>query len=114
MDYLQALIEAADVEPILVMAAGGDPEEAAEIGEAFAAIGATRLFASRLDTTRRLGSILATAEAGQLAFCDVSASPHVASGISPISAVALARLIMPQSAEAEPKDETFWTEASAS
>lgn len=114
MDYLQALIEAADVEPILVMAAGGDPEEPAEIGEAFAAIGATRLFASRLDTTRRLGSILATAEAGQLAFCDVSASPHVASGISPISAVALARLIMPQSAEAEPKDETFWTEASAS
>ncbi|ARJ64774.1 GTP-binding protein [Magnetospirillum sp. ME-1] len=114
MDYLQALIEAADVEPVLVMAAGGDPEEAAEIGEAFAAIGATRLFASRLDTTRRLGSILAAAEAGQMAFCDVSASPHVASGISPISAVALARLIMPQSAEAEPKDETFWTEASAS
>ncbi|BAE49301.1 GTP-binding protein [Paramagnetospirillum magneticum] len=114
MDYLQALIEAADVEPVLVMAAGGDPEEAAEIGEAFAAIGATRLFASRLDTTRRLGSILAAAEGGQMAFCDVSASPHVASGISPISAVALARLIMPQSAEAEPKDETFWTEASAS
>jgi len=114
MDYLQALIEAADVEPILVMAAGSDPEEAAEIGEAFATIGATRLFASRLDTTRRLGAILAAAEAGQMAFCDVSASPHVASGISPISAIALARLIMPQAAEAETKDETFWTEASAS
>jgi flagellar biosynthesis protein FlhF len=114
MDYLQALIEAADVEPVLVMSAGGDPEEAAEIGEAFAAIGATRLFASRLDTTRRLGAILAAAEGGQLAFCDVSASPHVASGISPISAMALARLIMPQAAESDLKDETFWTEASAS
>jgi flagellar biosynthesis protein FlhF len=114
MDYLQALVEAADVEPVLVMAAGGDPDEAAEVGEAFAAIGATRLFAARLDTTRRLGAVLAAAEAGQLAFCDVSASPHVASGISPISAVALARLIMPQAAETEPKDETFWTEASAS
>ncbi|MBI3446970.1 MAG: GTP-binding protein [Magnetospirillum sp.] len=114
MDYLQALVEAADVEPVLVLAAGGDPEEAAEIGEAFAGIGATRLFASRLDTTRRLGAVLAAAEAGQLAFCDVSASPHVASGISPISAIALARLIMPQQAAAETKDETFWTEASAS
>lgn len=115
MDYLQALIEAADVEPVLVLGAGGDPEEAAEIGEVFAALGATRLFAARLDTTRRLGAVLAAAEGGQLAFCDVSASPHVASGISPISAMALAKLIMPQAAADEPQqDETFWTEASAS
>ncbi len=114
MDYLQALIEAANVEPVLVMAAGGDPVEAAEIGEAFGEVGATRLFASRLDTTRRLGSILSCAEAGQLAFCDVSASPHVASGISPISAFSLARLIMPQAPVPAPHDETFWTEASTS
>jgi flagellar biosynthesis protein FlhF len=114
MDYLQALVEAADVEPVLVMAAGGDAMEAGEIGEAFAGIGATRLFASRLDTTRRLGAILACAEAGQMAFCDVSASPHVASGISPISAISLARLIMPQPAEPQTRDETFWTEAPTS
>ncbi|MDO8605434.1 MAG: GTP-binding protein [Phaeospirillum sp.] len=114
MDYLQALIEAADVEPILVMAAGGDAIEAAEIGEAFANVGATRLFAARLDTTRRLGSVLACAEAGQMAFCDVSASPHVASGISPISALSLARLIMPQPAAPQTHDQTFWTEATTS
>jgi flagellar biosynthesis protein FlhF len=114
MDYLQALIEAGDVEPILVMAAGGDAGEAAEAAEAFAAIGATRLFTTRLDTTRRLGSMLAAAEAGQLALCDVSASPHVANGLSPISALSLARLIVPQAPEPHP-DQTFWTdEASAS
>lgn len=109
MDYLQALIEAADVEPILVMAAGGDPAEAAEMAEAFAGIGATRLFASRLDTTRRLGAVLAAADAGQLALCDVSASPHVASGISPISAISLARLMIPQQPQPQ-TDETFWTD----
>ncbi|CAA7623122.1 GTP-binding protein [Magnetospirillum sp. SS-4] len=114
MDYLQDLIEAANVEPILVLAAGGDAAEAAEIGEAFAAIGATRLFAARLDTTRRLGAILASADAGHMAFCDVSASPHVASGISPISAVSLARLIMPQPVATESQDQTFWTEAPTS
>lgn len=116
LDYLQALVEAADVEPLLVMAAGGDPLEAAEIAEAFASIGATRLFTTRLDTTRRLGAMLAAAEAGQLAFCDVSASPHVASGLSPISAVSLARLLLPQTVAPEPRnDETFWTdEATAS
>jgi flagellar biosynthesis protein FlhF len=113
LDYLQELIEAGDVEPILVLAAGADPAEAAEIAEAFAAIGASRLFMSRLDTSRRLGAMLAAAEAGQLAFCDVSASPHVASGISPISSVSLARLIMPPPPpEKTATDETFWTEAS--
>jgi len=53
--------------------------------------------------------MLTAAEAGQLAFCDVSASPHVASGISPISAISLARLILPQAPE-PPHDETFWTD----
>ncbi len=97
MDYLQALVEAADVEPILVMSAGGDPAEAAEMAEAFAAVGVGRLFATRLDTTRRLGGILVAADAGQMAFCDVSASPHVAGGISPISALLLAKLMIPES-----------------
>lgn len=109
MDYLQALVEAADVEPILVMAAGGDPTEAAEMAEAFGAIGTTRLFTTRLDTTRRLGAMLTAAESAQLALCDVSASPHVASGISPISAISLARLILPQTPEPS-QDETFWTD----
>lgn len=128
MEYLQALIEAADVEPILVQAAGGDATEAAEIAEAFATVGATRLFATRLDTTRRLGGTLAAAEAGQLALCDVSASPHVASGLSSISALSLARLLMPSAAPAaaamsapasasspttSSPGASLWTEASA-
>jgi flagellar biosynthesis protein FlhF len=96
MEYLQSLIEASDVEPILALAAGSDPAEAAEMGEAFGAIGATRLFASRLDTTRRLGGILAAADAAQLMFCDVSVNPHVAQGLCPISPVAMARLILPR------------------
>lgn len=116
MDYLSELVEAADVEPILVMAAGGDPVESGEVAESFAAIGATRLFTTKLDTTRRLGGMLSAAEIGQLALCDVSASPHVASGLSPISAMSLARLLLPQAPEPAPThDETFWTdEANAS
>jgi flagellar biosynthesis protein FlhF len=110
LEFLQALIEAADVEPLLVMASGGDPFEAAEMAEAFASIGATRLFTTRLDTTRRLGSMLAAAEAGQLALCDVSASPHVASGLSSISPISLARLLIPQAPIPEKHAETFLTD----
>lgn len=112
MDYLTSLIEAADVEPILVLAAGGDSTEAAEIAEAFGSVGATRLIATRLDMTRRLGAIIAAADAAQLMFCEVSSNPHVANGLSPITPVSMARLLLPQDAERQAEDEQFWTEAS--
>ncbi|MDY0241385.1 MAG: GTP-binding protein [Rhodospirillaceae bacterium] len=96
MDYLSALIRAADVEPILVLAAGGDAVETAEMAEAFAAIGATRMVATRLDITRRLGCILAGADAGPLMLAGMSATPHVVNGITPISADIMARMILPQ------------------
>jgi flagellar biosynthesis protein FlhF len=95
LDYLAAMVEAADVEPILVLAAGGDPLEAAEIGEAFGGVGATRLLATRLDTTRRLGSILAAADAAPLMFCDVSASARVVNGVTAINPTVMARMILP-------------------
>ena len=101
LDYLAAMVEAANVEPILVLAAGGDPIEAAEIGEAFGSVGATRLLATRLDTTRRLGSILAAAEAAPLMFCDVSASARVVNGVTPVNAAVMARMIMPPAPQAE-------------
>lgn len=93
--YLKELIEAADVEPILVLAAGIDPMEGAEAGESFARIGATRLLATRLDMARRLGGILAAADQGQLMFSEVTISPHVANGLVPINALSLAKLILP-------------------
>lgn len=111
MDYLQELVEAAEVEPILVAAAGGDAAEAAEMAESFSAIGATRLFATRLDMTRRLGAIMSAADAAQLMLCDASSTPHVANGVSPLSPVAMARLLLPPSVQTDTKDETFWTEA---
>lgn len=95
MDYLGSLIGAWDIEPILVMAAGGDAAETAEMAEAFSHAGATRLLATRLDLTRRLGGILAAAEAGDLTLCDVSVNPHVADGLYPITPEALAELIVP-------------------
>jgi flagellar biosynthesis protein FlhF len=119
MDFLQTLVEAVDVEPVLVLAAGGDPSEAGEVAEAFAGVGASRLFATRLDTTRRLGAVFAAADSAQLALCDVSASPHVAGGIAPISALSLARLMIPETPAAGASEPTtspappHWTDEAA-
>lgn len=111
LDFLRELVETTEVEPILVMPAGGDPIEAAEIAEGFGTIGATRLFATRLDMTRRLGAILSAADAAQLMLCDASSNPHVAQGVNSLSPVTLARLILPPDVQSAAKDETFWTEA---
>ena len=103
MDNLSSLIGAAKAEPVLVLAAGGDALESADIAASFAAIGATRMLITRLDMTRRLGSVLAAADAGGFEFCDVSVTPHVADGLSPINPVSLARLIIPHDAQIEIK-----------
>jgi flagellar biosynthesis protein FlhF len=95
MEHLKSLASVAGAENVLVLAAGGDALEAAEIAREFSRIGATRLVVTRLDMTRRLGSILAAADAGKLALSDVSINPDVVEGINPINPVSLARLIMP-------------------
>ena len=102
MNYLKALTHSADIEPILVLAAGGDASEAADIGESFSACGATRVLATRLDMTRRLGSILAAADAGQLMFSEVSINPHVATGLCAINPVSMARMILPPDKDLQP------------
>ena len=102
MNYLKALTHSADIEPILVLAAGGDAGEAADIGESFSACGATRILATRLDMTRRLGSILAAADAGQLMFSEVSINPHVATGLCAINPVSMARMILPPDKDLQP------------
>lgn len=99
METLGTLIKAARAEPVLVMAAGGDAMESADIAAAFAAIGASRLLVTRLDMARRLGSILAAADAGHLRFSDVSVTHRVGDGLSAINPVSLARLMMPHAPE---------------
>lgn len=98
MSELAALSDAAEAEPVLVLAAGGDAPDSAETAQVFAAIGADRLFATKLDAARRLGGLLAAAEAASLKFCDASLSASVAKAPHPLSGAALARLLVSPSA----------------
>jgi flagellar biosynthesis protein FlhF len=95
MDHLEALASTAQFEKIVVIAAGGDAMETADIAVGFSSIGAKKMVITRLDMTRRLGSILTAAYAGRLSLSDISITPSVAAGINPINPISLARLIMP-------------------
>ena len=92
--YLSGLIDAAAAEPVLVLAAGGDAQETADMAHAFAELGVRRLIVARLDVSRRVGGMLAAAHAGHLSFAGVGISPRVSDSVNPLQAPALARLIL--------------------
>jgi flagellar biosynthesis protein FlhF len=90
---LRRFIEAGEVEPVLVLAAGGDAEDAADIAQAFSRLGCRRMIVTRFDAARRFGAVLVAADAGDLAFTEVSATPSVAQGLKPVNPMSLARVL---------------------
>jgi flagellar biosynthesis protein FlhF len=86
---MAALASAAGAEPTLVLPAGLDAAESAELAEAFAGCGTRRLVATRLDTARRLGGVLAAAGAG-LALVEAGIGPGAADGLVPMTPELLA------------------------
>lgn len=93
---LARLIGAAEIDPILVLPAGIHADEAGEMAQIFATLGAQRLLPTRVDVARRLGSLLAAAYSGGLAFTEVSATAKVADGLSQLTSKRLTQLLMPQ------------------
>ncbi len=91
---LLAMAETAGAEPVLVLDAGMRAEEAAANALAFARIGARRLIVTKLDAVSHKGAALAAAEAGGLAFAQVSASPFLVGGFTPATPLRLARLLL--------------------
>lgn len=90
---LDRLVRGAGCDVALVLPAGGDAREAAEIAAAFAAVGARWLIATRLDATRRLGGLLAAADGG-LALGRAGVSPYIAGGLGRLDPLLLARLLL--------------------
>lgn len=78
---------------VLVLPAGLDPAEAADIATAFVSIGARHLVATRLDLSHRLGGVLAAAAAG-LALTEAGVGPGAADGLQPITPEWLAKRLM--------------------
>jgi flagellar biosynthesis protein FlhF len=90
---LEEIVAATGAEPVLVLAAGTDASDAADVAHAFSALGAERLIATRLDATRRLGSILAAADVG-LALAEAGVGRAIAETLVAMSPAALARLLL--------------------
>ena len=94
MKRLSQFVRDSGAEPILVLPAGIDPMEAAEAAQIFAALGARRMIASRLDTSRRLGSLFSAASSGDLIISALGRSPKPADRLEPATAAGLAKLLI--------------------
>lgn len=92
---LARLTAAGPVDPYLVLPAGMDADESGEMARVFSALGVRSMISSRIDMARRLGGILSAAHYGGLAFADISVTPKVADGLSPLTPKILAGLLMP-------------------
>lgn len=81
-------------EPVLCLSAGADAADAAEIARIFSHMGVKRMISTRIDSARRIGSMLAAADAGRFAFAQISITPYVAQGLSSLNPLSLARLLL--------------------
>lgn len=96
MRALAQMIGVGDIEPVLVMQAGIDADESAELARSFGSLGVRYLLPTRLDFARRLGGVLSAAHSGGLMFTDASHTPQVANGLIPLSPKRLTALLMPE------------------
>jgi flagellar biosynthesis protein FlhF len=95
-EHLRQLMVQAAADMALVLPAGLDASESADLAQAFAALGAQHLLPTRLDAARRLGGILMAAKAGSLALTEAGIGPEVADGLESLTPEGLAtRLLSP-------------------
>ncbi len=88
-EYIAAVGEA-----VLVLPAGLDASEAIDLAQEFRSMGATRLMVTRLDSVKRLGSLLRLVYECKLPLANFSASAKVTEPPQPMNPVVLARLIL--------------------
>lgn len=102
MKLLARLMAVAEMESALVLPAGIDAEESAEIAMTFEILGVKNIVPTRLDFARRLGGILSAAARGGLRFSEASHTPQVAGGITRLTPETLAEFLMPHAPSPSP------------
>ena len=94
VDKVASLADTFKGDKVLTADAGRNIAEAVEVAEIFKSLGVSMLMPTRLDLTRRIGSVLRVAGSLNMALCGASVSSSVANGFAPVCAQALAGLIL--------------------
>ncbi len=95
IDRLRGLAEVVKSDIVLTADAGKNSYEAVEIAEIFNQFGVKYLLPTRLDLTRRIGSLISIAGCCRTGFCAASVNSSIAQGLAAINHKSLAKLILP-------------------
>lgn len=85
-----------NIESVLVLPAGLDPEEASDMARVFSTLGVQWLMPTRLDMARRFGGLLAAASVGGMTFAEGSHTAQVAQGLVDMTPQTIVSYLMPQ------------------
>lgn len=94
VDRVANLCDSLHAQKILTMDAGRNTMESVEIGEIFMEIGAQYLLPTRLDLTRRIGTVISVAACCDMSFYAASVSSSIVKGLAEINKHSLAKLIL--------------------
>lgn len=94
LDKVAPFADSLKCDKILTFDAGRNVYEAVEAAEIFGELGATGLLPTRLDLTRRIGSVLSIADCCNMALSGASVSASIAKGMAEMDAASLAKLIL--------------------
>ncbi|HYL31554.1 MAG TPA: hypothetical protein VEU53_00235 [Stellaceae bacterium] len=100
-NLLRGWQSASGAEIVLALPADLDAAEAETVGAWAGAMGATLMVATRLDLVRRVGAVLAAADAGGLTPIAASLTPHFAYGLKGLTPALLARRILTGALDSE-------------
>lgn len=95
---LQAFLQAANGDAVIVLPATLDANEAIDLINEFRRLGGGSLMLTHVDMTRRLGSMLRAAFEARLPLANFSISTKVTESPQPLNPVILARMILPRAA----------------
>jgi flagellar biosynthesis GTPase FlhF len=87
-----------ELDPILIYAAGGDPQEADEFARAFSFVGVEKMIITRIDTARRFGSILNAAAATGVKIANMTGTEKILGAFDPCTPDMLTKLFFDYSA----------------
>jgi len=82
------------IDAVLVLPAGVDAAEAADIAGVYQKLGIKRLIMTRLDCARRLGGVITACLTGPFQLLALSQSSRVADGLSPLSPESFADILL--------------------
>lgn len=85
LDDVKRFLKSGNIEPIAVIAAGSTSADLTETLRAFMPLGVKRIIVTRLDATRRIGSVLNAVDQTKLGLSLASDSPYIGEELEPFT-----------------------------